>query len=74
MRADVSTGGSVGLEPDAPPTPPDLLPSSGGDADDSHDASVGQMPCPNCGALMPDLKGGKASICPVCGFKDSCCY
>ena len=34
----------------------------------------GEMSCPVCGAPMPDLKGGKASICPVCGFKDSCCY
>jgi hypothetical protein len=34
----------------------------------------GQMPCPVCGTPMPDLKGGKASICAVCGFKDSCCY
>ncbi|HST87346.1 MAG TPA: hypothetical protein VLJ14_03125 [Ktedonobacterales bacterium] len=33
-----------------------------------------EMPCPVCGHLMPDLKGGKATICPVCGFKDSCCY
>ncbi len=33
-----------------------------------------EMPCPICGHLMPDLKGGKATICPVCGFKDSCCY
>jgi NADH pyrophosphatase NudC (nudix superfamily) len=33
-----------------------------------------EMPCPSCGAPMPDLKGGKASICPNCGFKDSCCY
>ncbi len=32
------------------------------------------MPCPVCGAPMPDLKGGKATICPNCGFKDSCCY
>lgn len=32
------------------------------------------MPCPVCGHPMPDLKGGKASICPVCGFKDSCCF
>jgi len=39
------------------------------EANDSH-----EMPCPVCGAVMPDLKGGKASICPVCGFKDSCCY
>ena len=33
-----------------------------------------EMPCPVCGAAMPDLKGGKATICPVCGFKDSCCF
>lgn len=33
-----------------------------------------EMPCPICGHSMPDLKGGKATICPVCGFKDSCCY
>ena len=33
-----------------------------------------EMPCPVCGAPMPDLKGGKATICAVCGFKDSCCY
>jgi hypothetical protein len=32
------------------------------------------MPCPVCCSPMPDLKGGKASICPVCGYKDSCCY
>jgi rubrerythrin len=33
-----------------------------------------EIPCPVCGHPMPDLKGGKDSICPVCGFKDSCCY
>lgn len=33
-----------------------------------------EMPCPVCGEPMPDLKGGKATICPNCGFKDSCCY
>lgn len=33
-----------------------------------------EMPCPVCGHPMPDLKGGKATICLVCGFKDSCCY
>jgi hypothetical protein len=32
------------------------------------------MPCPVCGEPMPDLKGGKATICANCGFKDSCCY
>jgi hypothetical protein len=32
------------------------------------------QPCPVCGHTMPDLKGGKGSICGVCGFKDSCCY
>lgn len=35
---------------------------------------AGEMPCPICGVAMPDLKGGKATICPNCGFKDSCCY
>lgn len=39
-----------------------------------REASEREMPCPICGHLMPDLKGGKATICPVCGFKDSCCY
>jgi hypothetical protein len=34
----------------------------------------GVMECPVCGHEMPDLKGGKATICPACGFKDSCCY
>lgn len=37
-------------------------------------ASEREMPCPVCGHPMPDLKGGKDTICPVCGFKDSCCY
>jgi membrane protease subunit (stomatin/prohibitin family) len=35
---------------------------------------AGMMACPVCGQEMPDLKGGKATICPACGFKDSCCY
>ncbi|MGZ3599376.1 MAG: hypothetical protein ACXVCO_01495 [Ktedonobacterales bacterium] len=39
-----------------------------------REAPEREMPCPNCGHPMPDLKGGKATICPVCGFKDSCCY
>ncbi len=34
----------------------------------------GEMACPVCFAPMPDLKGGKATICPNCGFKDSCCF
>jgi YgiT-type zinc finger domain-containing protein len=38
------------------------------------EAAEREMPCPVCGHPMPDLKGGKATICPVCGFKDSCCY
>lgn len=33
-----------------------------------------EMPCPMCGHPMSDLKGGKDTICPVCGFKDSCCF
>lgn len=39
-----------------------------------REVSEREMPCPICGHPMPDLKGGKATICPVCGFKDSCCY
>lgn len=39
-----------------------------------REASEREMPCPICGHPMPDLKGGKATICAVCGFKDSCCY
>ena len=33
-----------------------------------------EMECPVCGSAMPDLKGGKATICLTCGFKDSCCF
>ena len=36
--------------------------------------NIGMMACPVCGHEMPDLKGGKATICPACGFKESCCY
>lgn len=32
------------------------------------------MPCPQCGHPMPDLRGGKASICANCGYKESCCF
>ena len=57
----------------------------GGRADDAQsvvaaptaaesELAADEMPCPVCGAAMPDLKGGKATICPVCGFKDSCCF
>lgn len=41
---------------------------------ESPAASDHSMPCPVCGHQMPDLKGGKGTICSVCGFKDSCCY
>jgi hypothetical protein len=44
------------------------------EAEQATDDESREMPCPVCGAAMPDLKGGKASICQVCGFKDSCCY
>jgi len=30
--------------------------------------------CPGCGHDMPALKGARLSICPVCGYKESCCY
>jgi hypothetical protein len=39
----------------------------------SEDAA-GTQPCPCCGHPMPDLKGGRGTICGVCGFKDSCCF
>lgn len=39
-----------------------------------RELAANEMSCPVCGSPMPDLKGGKASICPTCGFKDSCCF
>ncbi|MGI8854852.1 MAG: hypothetical protein ACR2JW_03795 [Thermomicrobiales bacterium] len=39
-----------------------------------HRSREETQPCPRCGHAMPALKGGSASICPNCGFKDSCCY
>lgn len=39
-----------------------------------RELAADEMPCPVCGSPMPDLKGGKATICPTCGFKDSCCF
>ncbi|HUY77792.1 MAG TPA: hypothetical protein VMV29_13555 [Ktedonobacterales bacterium] len=65
------------LTPTAPARQPDD--ARGGqpqrDAARRQDApGVGEMDCPNCGAPMPDLKGGHDTICSVCGYKDSCCY
>jgi membrane protease subunit (stomatin/prohibitin family) len=53
---------------DARPTPADQREPM------ARELAADEMPCPVCGAPMPDLKGGKATICPNCGFKDSCCY
>lgn len=39
-----------------------------------RELGVNEMFCPVCGSAMPDLKGGKATICSNCGFKDSCCF
>gem|GEM_PF-3255400 len=33
-----------------------------------------EMECPVCGHTMPNLRGGRATICANCGFKDSCCF
>jgi len=33
-----------------------------------------RQPCPGCWNEMPGLKGARLSICPVCGYKESCCY
>lgn len=41
---------------------------------DEQTLAPNEMACPVCGSPMPDLKGGKATICPNCGFKDSCCF
>ncbi|HEX8981908.1 MAG TPA: hypothetical protein VF792_03990 [Ktedonobacterales bacterium] len=41
---------------------------------ESLEYAEGEMACPVCFAPMPNLKGGKATICPNCGFKDSCCF
>jgi hypothetical protein len=49
-------------------------PSPSNESTRQNDLREGQMLCPVCGTPMPDLKGGKAAICAVCGFKDSCCY
>jgi len=43
-------------------------------AEPQEQCAAGMMLCPVCGHEMPDLKGGKATICPAWGFKDSCCY
>ncbi len=37
-------------------------------------AQAGTQSCPSCGHPMPDLAGGRVSICPRCGYKESCCY
>ncbi|MEO7000741.1 MAG: hypothetical protein ABI068_02975 [Ktedonobacterales bacterium] len=53
---------------------PGTGPAGSAFADEAHEPGAGEMACPVCGHPMPDLKGGKATICSVCGFKDSCCY
>jgi hypothetical protein len=53
---------------------PNTAASGDEDTRDSAITAEREMPCPVCGHPMPDLKGGKDTICPVCGFKDSCCY
>jgi hypothetical protein len=55
------------------PTCTDRAPESAHEEPASR-LEAGLMECPVCGYPMPDLKGGKATICPACGFKDSCCY
>jgi len=55
------------------PTQTDAAPESAQEQPLSNQ-ETGLMECPVCGHLMPDLKGGKATICSACGFKDSCCY
>ncbi|HEX6541494.1 MAG TPA: hypothetical protein VF040_07045 [Ktedonobacterales bacterium] len=57
-----------------PETEPREQPNTQRDDERAEGNDSREMPCPVCGTPMPDLKGGKATICPVCGFKDSCCY
>jgi membrane protease subunit (stomatin/prohibitin family) len=53
-----------------------VVPQEVSDEDRSHVVlyGEGEQPCPQCGCAMSDLKGGRATICPNCGFKESCCY
>ncbi|HLY66177.1 MAG TPA: hypothetical protein VKU60_11640 [Chloroflexota bacterium] len=41
---------------------------------DRHRERQETQACPNCGHDMPALKGARLSICPTCGYKESCCY
>jgi hypothetical protein len=61
------------METQEAPTPGGSTPDRAPEQSD-HAPGAGMMACPVCGHEMPDLKGGKATICPECGFKDSCCY
>ena len=61
----------IGTEEQVSTTPAQIKPSEEMFSDPVDDR---EMSCPVCGSSMPDLKGGKASICPNCGFKDSCCF
>jgi rubrerythrin len=56
------------------PTPAEATTRDEAEEVEAETGAAREMPCPVCGHPMPDLKGGKDSICPVCGFKDSCCY
>jgi hypothetical protein len=62
-----------GAETQQTPTYTDTAPESAQE-ESAPRLDEGVMECPVCGHPMPDLKGGKATICPACGFKDSCCY
>jgi hypothetical protein len=55
-------------------SPQEMAPPSEQGSEQALHGPDREMPCPVCGHPMPNLKGGKDSICPVCGFKDSCCY
>ncbi len=63
------------LMPDVPPgADRDSTETKSGEVRRPDQRRQEEMACPVCGMPMPDLKGGKASICMVCGFKDSCCF
>lgn len=56
------------------PPPFDAVPEIEKRAADAPEEGGATGPCPNCGALMPAIRGSKQAVCPNCGFKDSCCF
>jgi len=73
-RCTISSERIAMENPETQQSAQDLTAPARGQKQSDHTPGAGMMACPVCGHEMPDLKGGKATICPACGFKDSCCY